>query len=149
MRTVLAGSIAVVLTVAAAHAAERRMFIIPNDADGYGVDRCLAKGEHCGTAAANSYCQTHSYAHAASFRKVDREEITGAIPGATAAAAQNAPISSPSSARGSQFQLAVTLPQSLRWHVKRNTPAQENVGEREQPTRTDGANPCGNWAKSS
>ena len=82
MRTVLAGSVAVVLALASAHAAEqRRMFIIPNDADGYGVDRCLAKGEHCGTAAANTYCKTHSYAQATSFRKVDREEITGAIPG--------------------------------------------------------------------
>jgi hypothetical protein len=60
------------------------MFIIPNDADGYGVDRCLAKREHCGAAAANSYCQTHSYAEASSFRKVDRDEITGAIPGSDA-----------------------------------------------------------------
>ena len=81
MRTALAGSIAFVLAFASAQAAERRMFIIPNDADGYGVDRCLAKGEHCGAAAANSYCQTHSYAQASSFRKVDRDEITGAIPG--------------------------------------------------------------------
>jgi len=54
MRTVLAGSIALALACASAGAAERRMFIIPNDADGYGVDRCLAKGEHCGAAAANS-----------------------------------------------------------------------------------------------
>jgi hypothetical protein len=84
MRTVLAGSFALVLALASAQAAERRMFIIPNDADGYGVDRCLAKGERCGTAAANSYCQTHSYAQASSFRKVDREEITGAIPGVDA-----------------------------------------------------------------
>jgi hypothetical protein len=80
MRTVLAGSIALVLTLVSAQAAERRMFIIPNDADGYGIDRCLAKGDHCGAAAANSYCQNHSYGQAASFRKVDREEITGSIP---------------------------------------------------------------------
>jgi len=84
MRTVLAGSIALALACASAGAAERRMFIIPNDADGYGVDRCLAKGEHCGAAAANSYCQTHSYAQASSFRKVERDEITGAIPGSDA-----------------------------------------------------------------
>jgi hypothetical protein len=59
IRTVLAGSIALALAFSA-QAAERRMFIIPNDADGNGVDRCLAKGDHCGAAAANSCCQTHS-----------------------------------------------------------------------------------------
>ena len=91
MRTALAGSIAFVLALASAQAAERRMFIIPNDADGYGVDRCLAKGERCGTAAANSYCQTHSYAQASSFRKVDRDEITGAIPGADACRGSKCP----------------------------------------------------------
>ena len=56
------------------------MFIIGNDADGYGVDRCLAGGEKCGAAAANAYCQTQKFAHAAYYRKVDRSEITGAIP---------------------------------------------------------------------
>ena len=91
MRTALAGSIGLVLALASAPAAERRMFIIPNDADGYGVDRCLAKGERCGTAAANSYCQTHSYAQASSFRKVDREEITGAIPGGDACRGSKCP----------------------------------------------------------
>ena len=34
------------------------MFIIANDADGYGVDRCLASGDKCGAAAANAYCKT-------------------------------------------------------------------------------------------
>ena len=82
MRTILAGLLGVSL-LAAAHAAqaERRMFIIPNDADGYGVDRCLANGEHCGQPVANTYCQTHQFASAASYRKVDRDDITGAIPG--------------------------------------------------------------------
>jgi hypothetical protein len=68
------------LAASVAHAAERRMFIIPNDADGYGVDRCLAHGERCGRAAANSYCHTQRYAHATSFHKVDRDDVTGAIP---------------------------------------------------------------------
>ena len=82
MRTILAGLIGLTLVTAAAHAAggERRMFIIPNDADGYGLDRCLANGEHCGRAAANSYCQSHQFAQATSFHKVDRDDITGAIP---------------------------------------------------------------------
>ena len=81
MRTLLAGLIGLSLLSAAHAAGDRRMFIIPNDADGYGVDRCLANGENCGRAAANSYCQSHQFAQAASYRKVDREEITGAIPG--------------------------------------------------------------------
>lgn len=82
MRTILAGLVGLSLLSAAAHAAqgERRMFIIPNDADGYGVDRCLANGEHCGRAAANSYCQSHRFAQAATYHRVERDDITGAIP---------------------------------------------------------------------
>jgi hypothetical protein len=60
--------------------AERKMFIIASDADGYGVDRCLATGDRCGAAAANSYCKSHEFAEAASYNKVDRDDITGAIP---------------------------------------------------------------------
>lgn len=56
------------------------MFIIANDADGYGIDRCLAGGEKCGAAAANAYCKTQAFASAATYHKVDREEITGSIP---------------------------------------------------------------------
>jgi hypothetical protein len=51
-----------------------------NNADGYGVDRCLATGEQCGNVVATSYCQSQSFAKAQSFRKVDRDEITGAVP---------------------------------------------------------------------
>ena len=85
MRTVLLrallGLVAVVsLGASAAQAAERKMFIIANDADGYGIDRCLATGAKCGTAAANSYCKSHDFAMASSFSKVDRDEITGSIP---------------------------------------------------------------------
>ena len=79
MRTLLAG-IAAVLCVVTSAQAERRMFIIANDGDGYGVDRCLASGDKCGAAAANAYCRTHQFASAASYRKVDRDDITGAIP---------------------------------------------------------------------
>lgn len=84
MRTLLAVSFGMVLAFGAARASERRMFIIQNDADGYGIDRCLANGERCGTAAANSYCQSRAYGQAATFRKVDRDDITGAIPGVEA-----------------------------------------------------------------
>ena len=60
--------------------AEQRMFIIANDADGYGVDRCLASGEKCGAAAANAYCKMQAFAQAANYHKVDRGDITGVIP---------------------------------------------------------------------
>jgi hypothetical protein len=81
MRKMLAGFAAALLVcLATAAQAERRMFIIANDSDGYGIDRCLASGDKCGTAAANAYCRTHEFASAASFRKVDRDDITGAIP---------------------------------------------------------------------
>jgi hypothetical protein len=60
--------------------AENRIFIIANDPDGYGVDRCLATGASCGAAVATAYCRSREFAQAASFRRVEREEITGAIP---------------------------------------------------------------------
>ena len=56
------------------------MFIIGADAGGYGVDRCLENGAKCGAAAANAYCKSHQYETAMSYRKVDRDDITGAIP---------------------------------------------------------------------
>jgi hypothetical protein len=68
-----------VMSVSVAHA-EKRMFIIANLADGYGVDDCLASGAECGKAVANSYCRSHDYSQAVSFRNVDRGDITGAIP---------------------------------------------------------------------
>jgi len=60
--------------------AENRTFIIPSDASGYGVDRCLTNGERCGMTVATAYCQSQSFAQARSFRKLDRDEITGAVP---------------------------------------------------------------------
>jgi hypothetical protein len=70
------------LSLAGAAHADWRMFIIANDADDYGIDRCLADHERCGTLAANAYCKSHDYAQATSYRKVDRNDTTGAIPAA-------------------------------------------------------------------
>ena len=56
------------------------MFIGANDADGYGLDRCLAAGARCGAAAANAYCKTQDFAEAATYHKADRSEITGSAP---------------------------------------------------------------------
>ncbi len=60
--------------------AEKRIFIIANNADGYGVDRCLASGASCGSPVATAYCRSREFTKAVSFRKVDRDEITGAVP---------------------------------------------------------------------
>lgn len=60
--------------------AEKRVFIIANDADGYGIDRCLASGAPCGAAAAAAYCRSRDFARAGSYRKVERDEITGVVP---------------------------------------------------------------------
>ena len=80
MRSLLAGIglLASLVLVPAAHA-ERKMFIIGADA-GYGIDRCLVSGAPCGAAAAAADCHTQNYATAMSYRRVDRDDITGAIP---------------------------------------------------------------------
>ena len=60
--------------------AEKRIFIIANNPDAYGVDRCLSSGAACGAAAAAAYCESKQFTKAASYRKIDRDEITGAVP---------------------------------------------------------------------
>ena len=81
MRTVSVSlAVGLYLGLASTAQAEQRMFIIANDADGYGVDRCLASGEKCGAAAANAYCKMQAFAQAAAYHKVNRGDITGAIP---------------------------------------------------------------------
>jgi hypothetical protein len=79
MRYILAGLAFAAALYGASAQAERRIFIIANDADAYGVDRCLASGASCGVAIATAYCKSRDFAHAQSFHKVDREEITGAV----------------------------------------------------------------------
>ena len=65
---------------ASAASADTKVFIIANQADGYGVDQCLAKGDKCGAPAARAYCQSRDFAKATSFRRVDPDEITGSVP---------------------------------------------------------------------
>ncbi len=65
--------------VPGAHA-DNRIFIVANQSDGYGIDECLANGEKCGAHAARSYCQSRQFVEATAYRRVDPDEITGAIP---------------------------------------------------------------------
>src|SRR5947199_6954263 len=80
MRSVPAFLACGLLMTASAALADSRVFIIPNQADGYGIDQCLAKGEQCGAHAARSYCQSRDFAQATAYRRVDPDEITGAVP---------------------------------------------------------------------
>jgi hypothetical protein len=84
MRLPLAISLALLATAfllaSSAAFADSRVFIIENQADGYGVDQCLAKGEKCGAHAALSYCQSRDFAQASSYRRVDPDEVTGSVP---------------------------------------------------------------------
>ena len=80
MRYLFAALVLAAAVCGTAAQAEKRTFIVANNSDGYGVDRCLASGGTCGEAVANSYCRSREFAQALSFHKVDREEITGAIP---------------------------------------------------------------------
>ena len=80
MRPVFAAVTVALWLAATAAQAERRIFIIANNSDGYGIDRCLAKGQSCGNAAATAYCKSRDFAQAVSFQKVDKDDITGAVP---------------------------------------------------------------------
>ena len=81
MRFLLAMFVIVAIVAGAAAAkAEKRVFIIANNADGYGVDRCLATGAKCGAAMATAYCKSREFKRAMAYHKVRREEITGAVP---------------------------------------------------------------------
>jgi hypothetical protein len=89
MRYVFAALVFAAAVVSSAAHAEKRIFIIANNSDGYGVDRCLATGATCGRAVATAYCQSRDFAQAASFRKIDRDEITGAVPSTNGTSARD------------------------------------------------------------
>jgi len=77
IRSVL--SCLLLLSATTAHA-DTRTFIIANQADGYGVDQCLANGEPCGSYAAQSYCQSREFAKATTYHRIDATDVTGAVP---------------------------------------------------------------------
>jgi len=89
MRRLLAALVLAATAFSTAAHAEKRTFIIANNSDGYGVDRCLATGATCGVAVATAYCKSRDYAQVASFRKVDHDEITGAVPSTNGSSARD------------------------------------------------------------
>jgi hypothetical protein len=80
MRSISAFLACALVCAASAAMADSRVFIIENQADGYGVDQCLAKGDKCGEHAASSYCKSQNFAQAQAYRSVDPDEITGSVP---------------------------------------------------------------------
>jgi hypothetical protein len=74
------GLFAAALVLAASAQAETRIFIVANNSDGYGVDRCLATGATCGSAVAAAYCHARDFSEARSYRRVEQAEVTGAAP---------------------------------------------------------------------
>jgi hypothetical protein len=80
MRPISAFIACAFLLAASAAVADSRVFIIANQADGYGIDQCLARGDKCGAYAARSYCQSREFASATAYRRVDPDEITGSVP---------------------------------------------------------------------
>ena len=80
MRSIHAFLACLLVVSASAASADSRVFIIANQADGYGIDQCLARGEKCGAHAARSYCRSRDFAQATSYRRVDPDEITGSVP---------------------------------------------------------------------
>src|ERR1700755_3399239 len=80
MRSIHAFLACAFMLTASAASADSRVFIIATQADSYGIDQCLARGEKCGAHAARSYCQSRDFAQATSYRRVDPDEITGSVP---------------------------------------------------------------------
>ena len=122
------------LLAASAASADSRVFIIANQADGYGVDQCLAKGEKCGAHAARSYCQSRDFAQASSYRRVDPEEMTGSVPKSPArtaampAATNTSP--SPANARRCPSAATITVPPHRRPGNDVTLPREAAMGSR-------------------
>jgi hypothetical protein len=79
MRTVLINLATLLCFGSSIGRAEQHRFLVANDADGYGVDRCLASGEKCGAAAANAYCRMQAFTAATTYHKVDQDDFTAAV----------------------------------------------------------------------
>ena len=83
MRYLFAALVLAAAVCGSAAQAEKRTFIVANNSDGYGVDRCLATGATCGAAVATAYCQSRDYMQAASYRRIERAEIASSEPATT------------------------------------------------------------------
>jgi hypothetical protein len=74
--------VSVLATTVSTALADSRVFIVANQPDGYGIDQCLANGDRCGAPAARAYCEANNFKTASSYRRLDPDEVTSAIPAA-------------------------------------------------------------------
>ena len=88
MRYLFAALVLAAALCGTAAQAEKRTFIVANNSDGYGVDRCLASGATCGAAVATAYCKSRDYMEAGSYRRIERAEIASSEPATTGASAR-------------------------------------------------------------
>lgn len=89
MRFLFTLSACICLIAATETYADSRVFVVANQSDGYGVDECLAKGEKCGAPAARAYCQSREFTQATGYRRVDPDEVTGAVPASMGGSGSN------------------------------------------------------------
>lgn len=71
--------LAATIAFAAPAGAETRIFLLDGN-NGYGIDTCLAAGDHCGHAAATAICRARQFVQVVDFGRIDPYEITGAVP---------------------------------------------------------------------
>src|SRR4029079_13380066 len=71
---------AFLLAASSAASADSRVFIVDNQSDGYRVVEHLARGFKRVDHVARHYCQSREFAQAPAYRRVDPDEITGAVP---------------------------------------------------------------------
>lgn len=67
--------------IASPASADSRVFVIAAQADGYGIDHCLANGERCGAHAAHAYCRSREFTEASGYRALEAAEITASAAG--------------------------------------------------------------------
>jgi hypothetical protein len=77
MRPLLVVSVMIGLLSGAA-SAENRIFIIAPNVPGYSTEDC--RGDECNADRASAFCRSREYLRALTYRKVNRDEITGAVP---------------------------------------------------------------------
>lgn len=73
-------------TKTAAAPSDQRTFLIPAS-DGYGVADCLASKSECGKIVADAWCEAQGFAKASAYGLASREDFTGSLSKAKAAAA--------------------------------------------------------------
>jgi hypothetical protein len=60
--------------------ADTRVFILHSGIQGADAATCLLNGDPCGADAARAVCRSHGFTLAASYRRVDPDEVTGSVP---------------------------------------------------------------------